>query len=361
MTSKRLHDEAARVLRELHLLCDRSAPGERLPTHRDLMQRYRASERTILRALDQLSRNQVIQRRSGIGTFVAPRGGLARSTTQLPRCDPDSVLVIARPDRSFFDRCLEVLHRLTQASGHRLVILPLDESPDTLTPPPLDSRPAGVLLFHQRFAGLGTRLLAGGCRVALVGAPEAGTVTTLPCVYGDHEHGGYLATHHLLIRGHHRIAVLTGDSDLTRSHRWSGHWRALSEARGDGQMVTDSVITQQDLARWEVDPGLVIEWWQGPHGATGIACWNDREAARLLAVLTRAHINVPDDVGLVGYDDLPECRVVHPPLTTIDQQIERQVQAALDLITQAEEVVATHQTVVAPILIPRRSSEARVR
>jgi DNA-binding LacI/PurR family transcriptional regulator len=356
----RLHDEAARVLRELQVLCNRAAPGERLPTHRDLMRRYRASERMVLRALDDLQRLGVIVRRGGIGTFVTERGGTARSTTVLPACAPTSILAIARPDRSFFDRCLEVLHRLTQADGRQVVIYPLEDDNAGLTLPPPAARPAGIMLFHQRFTALAGRLLADGCRVVLVGTPAHGTITPVPCVYSDHEQGGYLATLHLLHRGHRRLAMLGGDGGLEHTPRWRGHQRAVMEAQTQDPTVTASVITQKDLAAWEADPRLVVDWWQGPHGATGVACWNDREAARLLAVLTRAHINVPDDIGLVGYDDLPDCRVVHPPLTTIDQQIEQQVRAALALLTVSKPMAAS-RTVVSPALIPRASSESRVR
>lgn len=358
MPSTRQNDEATRVLRELQITCIRADPGDRLPTHRDLMCRHHASERMVLRALEVLRRDGLIERRNGIGTFVTG-AGRSRLSTTMPVCDPGSIIAIARPDRSFFDRCLEVLYRLGAAAGLRVVIHPLDDDQGFALP--AGARPAGILLFHQRFAALGARLLADGHRVALVGAPGKDATLRVPCVHGDHVHGGFLATHHLVIRGHKRIAMLSGDDDVTRSQRWCGHQRALAEARRGGLVVSESVITQDQLAQWEADPGQVVEWWQGERGATGIACWNDREAARLLAVLTRAHIAVPDDVGLVGFDDLPECRVVYPPLTTVDQRIEQQVGTALELLTAVRPPPASHVTVVTPALIPRRSSEARVR
>lgn len=359
MPSPRHVDEAARVLRELQVACIRANPGDRLPSHRDLMRRYHASERMVLRALDGLRRDGFIERRNGIGTFITS-AGRGRSTSRMPVCDPGSIIAIARPDRSFFDRCLEVLYRLGTAAGLRVVLHPLEEDQDQVALP-AGARPAGILLFHQRFSALGARLLAEGHRTVLIGVPAEGVAPQVPCVHGDHVHGGFLATHHLLIRGHRRIAVLSGHDDITRSQRWSGHQRALAEARRRGLAVDGSVITQDQLVEWEADPERVVGWWRGEQGATGVACWNDREAARLLAVLARAHINVPDDVGLVGFDDLPECRVVHPPLTTVDQHIERQVGVALELLTAVRPPPASHVTTVIPSLIPRRSSDDRVR
>jgi DNA-binding LacI/PurR family transcriptional regulator len=358
MLSVRQADEAARVRRELQIVCAKANAGDRLPSHRDLMRRHHASERMVLRALDGLRRDGLIERRNGVGTFVTGTGR-DRPAASVPMCDPGGIIAIARPDRSFFDRCLEVLYRLSTAAGRRVVIHPLDEDQHRFTVP-MDARPAGVLLFHQRFAALGARLLAEGHRAVLIGVPDEGRVPQVPCVHGDHVHGGFLATHHLLIRGHRRIAMLSGEGDITHSRRWCGHQRALVEARRRGLAVEASVITQEQLAAWEADPERVVDWWRGEQGATGVACWNDREAARLLAVLTQAHLSVPDDVGLVGFDDLPECRVVHPPLTTIDQRIEQQVGTALELLTATAPPAASHVTVVTPSLIPRRSSEARV-
>lgn len=362
MPSHRRLDEATRILQELQHICAKAAPGDRLPTHRDLMRRHRASERMVLRALEELQRSGHIERRNGIGTFVTAVGHGVGSSVALPPCDDATILVITRPDGSFFDRCLEVLHRLAVASGRRLMIHPLDDDRADLALPALGARPSGVLLLNQRFAALARRLLAEGCRVAVVGAPEIDALPQVPSVHGDHEHGGFLATYHLFVRGHKRVAILGNDADVTRSLRWRGHQRAVTEARRTrGAGIADSIITQLDLTAWEADPQRAVEWWRSDHGATGIAAWNDHEAARLLAVFTRAHISVPDDVALVGYDDLPEGRVVHPPITTVDQQIEQQLRAALDLITRPDPPPASHVTVVMPTLIPRRSSDARVR
>ncbi len=359
MPSNRRIDEATRVARELALACDRRVAGERLPTHRDLMRRHRASERMVLRALDDLQRAGRIERRNGIGTFVT---GMARSSANhgLPPCDAETVVAIAQPDASFFDRCLQVLHRVCLAAGRRLLIHPMEVT-ESLPLPPAGARPAGVLLFQYRFAPLAKRLSAGGCRVALIGAPPVDATPEVPCVYGDHQHGGFLVTRHLLSRGHRRLAMLGGDKAVERTLRWRGHQRALSEARRADPTISDSVVTQADLAAWEATPQLAVEWWRGERGATAIACWNDHEAARLLAVFTRAHIHVPDDVALAGYDDLPEGRVVHPPMTTVDQQIEQQLRAALDLITSPRPPAPSHATVVAPSLLTRESSGARVR
>jgi hypothetical protein len=362
MPNARRADETTRVQRELEAVCGKLAAGDRLPTHRELMRRHRASERTMLTALEMLQRAGRIERRNGIGTFVTGASRPGGPTTLLPRCDADSILAIARPDGSFFDRCLEVVHRMGLAAGRRVVIHPMEPGDGPIPLPPPGERPAGVLLFHHRFAPMGRQLLAAGMRVALVGVPPVDVSPEIPCVHGDHQHGGFLATHHLVTRGHRRLAILGSCGlEVERTHRWRGHQIALAEARRVHGELHDSVLTQADLAAWEEEPGRAVEWWRSDQGASGIAAWNDYEAARLLAVFTRANMSVPDDVGLVGYDDLPLGRVVHPPLTTVDQQIEQQVRVALSLLSQPTPPPASHATIVTPTLVMRRSSEGRVR
>ena len=62
--------------------------------------------------------------------------------------------------------------------------------------------------------------------------------------------------------------------------------------------------------------------------------WNDHEAVRLATVLSRAGVRVPEQVSLVGYDNLPESSLIYPLLTTIDQAIGQQLRLALRLLTQ---------------------------
>ena len=77
-------------------------------------------------------------------------------------------------------------------------------------------------------------------------------------------------------------------------------------------------------------------------------CW-------LLALLLSAGVRVPEDVSIVGYDNLPEGSRVYPQLTTVDQGIERQMRLALRMLTQTNPLAAG-RTLVTPTLLARRST-----
>jgi DNA-binding LacI/PurR family transcriptional regulator len=87
-----------------------------------------------------------------------------------------------------------------------------------------------------------------------------------------------------------------------------------------------------------------------------VAAWNDHEAVRLLGQMMRSGIRVPQDVSIVGYDDLPEGRLIHPTLTTVDTSIERQLLTALELLTNPIQPPFNHSVVVLPTLVCRDSS-----
>lgn len=338
--------DAQQLLRELEALCERLQPGDVIPRYPELMQRYNASERSVLWALDELRRQGKIIRRHGARTIVAPPGHMANSekTSSISK----SVVAIARPDRSIFDQAMSQLCEQIEGEGLSLVCRFVHgELPGVAE---LPEEPLGYILFRRDMLPLARELQAAGHRVVLVGIPVPGETAGVPNVHGDHETGGYLAAKHLLDLGHRRIGLYMHD-DLGSAVRNKGQERALNQARKAGHTVTATHIDHNTE-----DPEVIRAILSRPDAPTGILAWNDREAIRLLGLLMKAGIRVPEDVSLVGYDDLPEGRLLHPALTTVNTNIERQLQAAVDLLTRGEPAAANHSVVVLPALVNRESS-----
>jgi len=93
-----------------------------------------------------------------------------------------------------------------------------------------------------------------------------------------------------------------------------------------------------------------------PGAPTGITVWNDHEAAKLLAILTRAGIRVPEEVSLIGYDNVPESNRVYPALTTIDAGIPQLIRVAVDMLTGAVPPQRSRSVMVLPTLVVRDST-----
>lgn len=134
----------------------------------------------------------------------------------------------------------------------------------------------------------------------------------------DQEAGGHLATRHLLNLGHRRIAHIAGPSDHTdATDRRAGYERALREA---GIAAVPELVVQGDFME---SGGLLAMNRLLDSGQTFTAVFaaNDQTAFGARMALYRRGVRVPDDVSIVGVDDLPATAYATPPMTTVRQPI----------------------------------------
>lgn len=173
----------------------------------------------------------------------------------------------------------------------------------------------------------------------------------------DHRLGGYLAGDYLVRLGHRRIACLLGPDDRTPSAgRTAGFKQALAEAgialapgataRGNGRF-DGGVAATQTLLQNEVD-------------FSAIFAFNDIMAIAAISVLQRAGRRAPDDVSVVGFDDIPMASAIFPPLTTVAQPIaemgRRSVRMLLDRI--ADRAAPPSRVVLPTTFVERESCRA---
>lgn len=139
------------------------------------------------------------------------------------------------------------------------------------------------------------------------------------------DENGYIATQALIERGHRRIAFLT--TPLTRHNRQmvdKGFRKAMREC---GAHVSDEdvlVFTEEreidnGLFEFEAGKELARQLVQSGRGYTGVVAVNDLVACGVIRGLTSLGVRVPEDVSIVGIDDIPHCVIVTPTLTTVNQ------------------------------------------
>lgn len=350
------HEELTQTLREL---VNQLPPGERLPSQTELMRRFSVSDRTVLRSLEDLRRDGWIVRRRGSGTFVAdPR---SRSRTPMAMSSPPerqtiAALALTPSPSPFYQRCLDLLAERVEAAECSLVCHHARHDSDSHETLPLEAlQPRGFVVLNFTLYEVAQHLQARGHRTVILGAPPADLFPAVPCVFGDHEYGGYLATRHLLELGHQRLGYLrftpTSGASLRRSFRWRGHERALREAQRRDPAVACRMLDAETLTPWRSDPSLAAAFFRGPAAPTGVIVWNDREALWLLSILQHAGVRVPEDVSIVGYDALPEAAECFPPLSTVDQHLGAQIRAVIDLLSRPSSLPQTHSVVVVPDLV----------
>lgn len=188
--------------------------------------------------------------------------------------------------------------------------------------------------------------------------PHAGPLG-FPTVDSDNYTGGLLATRHLIELGHRRIAFLAGRPDLESSRlRESGYRQALADA---GIPVDEGLIR---LGEYQRDSTHVpaAELLSLPERPTAIFAANDLSAIGTLDVAQQMGIDVPTELSVVGFDDIPESAQAIPPLTTVRQAIQEMGASAIRLLLaliDQEPVVSQH--VRLPVSLVQRGSTAPVR
>ncbi len=170
---------------------------------------------------------------------------------------------------------------------------------------------------------------------------------------GDDRLGGYLATRHLLDLGHRRIGVIAGPSYASSSlGRVEGYRRALEEA---GIAVRLDYIIPSTFG---IDAGAdaAQQLMRLDDRPTAIFAVNDNTAIGALSGLSRMGLSVPDDISVVGYNDIPIVSHLPTPLTTLRVPFDQIASNALDLLASGTISSEDRIRISAPTLIPRKSS-----
>jgi DNA-binding LacI/PurR family transcriptional regulator len=194
----------------------------------------------------------------------------------------------------------------------------------------------GVLRRHPVaviavFSGLSPaqreRLRARNIPLVLVD-PTGEPTHDVPSVGASNWSGGLTATRHLVELGHRRIAAITGPLHVLSAR-----------ARLDGYRAA------MDAARIPIDPALICEGdfhiedgithtrtlLALPDPPTAVFAANDAQAMGVYRAVAQAGLRVPDDMSVVGFDDLPAAQWVTPPLTTVHQPLREMAMAAVSM------------------------------
>lgn len=198
-----------------------------------------------------------------------------------------------------------------------------------------------VITADRREDSFVRQLLEHGVPVVFIGRP--GPNVDVPYVNVDNENGGYMATTHLIQRNRRRVAAITALDNTAGDDRYAGYLRAL-EAHGlpfDESLIADGDFSQesgysamQTLLKASPDAVFV---------ASDLMAFGAQRAIR------DAGLRIPEDIAMVGFDDLPQAALAEPALTTIRQPISQLGPVAIQLLT---EVIEQPHDVVVPRVLP---------
>jgi DNA-binding LacI/PurR family transcriptional regulator len=338
--------------------------GARLPTELELAQQYDISRGTVRQAMSALVSEGLLDRVQGRGTFVRPLPPAPSESR--PVAEKRIGLLLHYMDGPLDLDILIGVEHAAKSRGYQVSFAYAEESLEQQDRDIVRlraDRVAGMIIFpvsDVTYDESVWRLKADGVPFVLV--DRYFTDIDTDYVVADNVGGGYRATEHLLILGHRRIGFLYSNkgSLLTTSvrDRWEGYRKALQEY---GCLYDETLIEQQ--------PAVPPEGGE-PYGAllarddrpSAVFAVNDTVALDLMRAAGRHGLRVPEDLALVGFDNLNFAAHLSPPLTTVAQpRMELGLRAGNLLINRVEGQVGPPRHVELPTsLVVRESCGARL-
>ncbi|BCY07627.1 LacI family DNA-binding transcriptional regulator [Actinoplanes sp. L3-i22] len=187
--------------------------------------------------------------------------------------------------------------------------------------------------------------------------PAGGAATDVPTIGATNWSGGRTATDHLIGLGHRRIGFIAGPKDLLCSRARLDGFRAAIEAAG---VPVDPRLMEQGDFRNEsgfLAGGRLLDQ---PDRPTAIFASSDQMALGVYEAARRRGLRVPDDLSVIGFDDLPDACWSSPPLTTIRQPLAEMGALAARTILRLSrgETIETPRVELVTKLIVRESTKS---
>lgn len=235
------------------------------------------------------------------------------------RSDSIGVLV-SELDTPFFGEMMQAIEAtLREANKHVIITVGHnDQQQEVDAVEFLISRNCDALIMHSE--GMTDEQLLAVNRdklpIAVINRDVQGLENGCFCL--DNEQGGYIATQHLIKKGHNKIAYISGPSRKTDAmERLAGHKRALADA---SIAIDETLIFEGNYKEEDGKQGLLALRAIHPD-ITALVCANDWMASGAMSCARDLGLQLPDDLSIVGFDDVVFAHHVYPKLTTVSNPV----------------------------------------
>ena len=298
------------------------------------------------------------QTRDAILKLAAEMGYVANRSAQKLSGGRSRVLgVLARElDNAFTSALVSGAVRAAAVAGHEVLIYSMVDRtgvPNASVLQLLQQFTDGVIAVLPYQYGFVQSLMAAGFPVICIDHHH--DHTEWPSVTADSYGGARSAMQHLAELGHRRIAFITGNEELGSAR---ARHRAYNDAVAIHRLEKDAALVQKGDFSTRGGRDAMQRLLKLKQRPTAVFAANDLSAFGAISVLQSSGIRIPEDMSVVGFDDLPSASQLHPALTTVRQPISEMGRAAvnslLGLVAGLE--VATPQITLPTELMVREST-----
>lgn len=296
-------------------------PGDRLPSERELMNKYKLNQVTIAQALRELVVEGVVDRVQGSGSFVA-----------IPKSqEVGNIFGVVIPDLADYVLYSEIVRAIEDKGreyGYHMIVCSsdyeIDKEVTLIRQFVAKVKIKGLISRPNEKGGIGKRLYSslknlGLPIVWILGHLEG--IGDVSCVKGDDIWGGYIATKHLLELGHRRIVFIGFNKNNTiLQQRFLGAKKAFKER---GKVIDNNLVKEVTIIKGRMLCGvtntkeITKQLLRLSDTPTAFFVQGDLVARDILVAIKEEGLKVPNEISIIGYDDTIVARALDIPLTSV--------------------------------------------
>ncbi len=237
-------------------------------------------------------------------------------------------LILGAMSNPYYAVVADAVHEAASAFGYTLLTLTTREDPEQemrAVETALSRQVDGILLFPGRDANAAIQRMRETRMPYVLMSRSLGSDMD-DCVTCDEDDGGYLATRHLLEAGRRNLAFLCGSEVVySGEHRLQGFHRACDEFGIPAENRHVAINLSPDAI------AATLSDWRA-QGVDGLFVFCDMEAWNAISCLQSLGTQIPNDIAVVGYDNI-QAKIGFPmPLCTVDPSINEMIDIALDIL-----------------------------
>jgi GntR family transcriptional regulator, arabinose operon transcriptional repressor len=308
--------------------------GDKLVSENELRSMFNVSRHTVRHALELLESEGIIDRRQGSGTYILKNPALNRKST---KCIGVSMSYL---DEYIFPNILRGIDSVLTCLGYSIVLCITYnrvENERRFLNTCIANEVEGVIVEANKSAlpnpniDLYAELTAKGIPYVFINC----FYDNMDCNYVvmDDYLGGFTAASRLLRSGHRKIGGIFKSDDMQGQRRYAGFAQALHK-KGVNDFKDNIVWFSTEDIDILIDSKYDSELLNRLSGCTGIVCYNDQVAAKMIMMLQRNNISVPSDMSIVSFDNSNLAILCSVKLTTVTHAGEKLGEKAAESICQ---------------------------
>lgn len=351
--------------------------GSKLPTEKQLGEKYAVSRITAIKAMQKLENEGYIKRVRGSGTFVTYNDVSTFSNSGISlNMNSKNIAFVADCSLDIVFYILSCFQKIAISHGYNVSIFDTSSSStneDEILQTVSTGNFCGIVCRPKNvYSNIPVFLSIINRKIPLVFVDSNIPMLRVPCVTSNNFIGGYMITNLLIEYGHRDIAVLFSDfTNLNEQERFGGYVRALSEHKIDFKSE-NLLISPKD----EGDDGMYMFEYSEmqrkeshigfkeklnsvigrPNAPTAIFCMYDKLASFVEQYAIELGCQIPERLSIVGYNNASICEQMIIPLTSVDQNYNKIAGTAFDIILDMIGGKKAHlQNLIEPMLCKRKS------